>query len=58
MLLATSSHFSVAHLKAVNVASLRLAGEGSGQGISFKNEDTACVGGTVSVSKDKGHQCN
>ena len=27
VLLATSSQFSVAHLKAVNVASLRLAGE-------------------------------
>ena len=28
MLLAPSSHFSLAYLKAVNVASLRLAGEG------------------------------
>ena len=58
MLLATSSHFSLAHLKAVNVASLRLAGEGTGQGIGCKNETTACWTGTVSVLKDEEHQCS
>jgi hypothetical protein len=31
MLLATSSQFSLAHLKAVNVASLRLAGQSIGR---------------------------
>jgi hypothetical protein len=44
VLLATSSHFSLAHLRAVNVESLRLAGEhlwrGTSEACSFLHVET------------------